>query len=106
MRRAAIVFAAAHRYSCPPIDLLSSRAASPEGATPIMEAAPKPGMLRPLRSAQLYGYLIERDGLLFHPGGNRPLCGFYTARLMLNARWLKKVGSRYELTPEALQQLR
>jgi len=25
---------------------------------------------------------------------------------MLKARWLKKVGSRYELTPEALQQLR
>ncbi|RZN10369.1 hypothetical protein CWO91_13475 [Bradyrhizobium genosp. SA-3] len=71
-----------------------------------MGAAPTPGMLRRLRHAQLYGYLIERDGLLFHPGGDRPLCGFYTARRMLKARWLKKVGTRYELTPEALQQLR
>ncbi|RXG98569.1 hypothetical protein EAS62_06340 [Bradyrhizobium zhanjiangense] len=56
-------------------------------------------------SSTLYGYLLERDGQL-QPGGNRPLCGFYTARRMLKARWLEKVGSRYALTPEALRRLR
>lgn len=32
--------------------------------------APTPGMQNPLRQARLYGYLIEREGALFHPGGS------------------------------------
>ncbi|WP_245266682.1 hypothetical protein [Bradyrhizobium sp. WSM1743] len=63
-------------------------------------------MQKPLRHAQLYGYPIERDGDLFHPGGVQPSCGPAMAKRMVEAGLLVKIGSRYELTPEALRQLR
>jgi len=67
--------------------------------------APAPGMQNPLRQAQLYGYLIERDGALFHPGGTHALCGPGMTRRMIKAGWLTKTGDRYELTPKALEQM-
>ncbi|WP_456675059.1 hypothetical protein [Bradyrhizobium sp. RDM12] len=66
---------------------------------------PTPGMQNPLRQARLYGYLIEHERALFHPGGNHPLCGAGMARRLIEAGWLVKAGDRYELTPKALRQI-
>jgi hypothetical protein len=63
--------------------------------------APTPGMQNPLRQARLYGYLIEREGALFHPGGGHPLCSAGMTRRMIEAGWLVKAGDHYELTPQA-----
>ncbi len=58
-------------------------------------------MLRTLRQAQLYGYLIARDDSFFHPGGNRPLCGLHDANEMVRSGWLAvRDDGGYELTPE------
>lgn len=67
--------------------------------------APTPGMQKPLRQARLYGYLIEREGALFHPGGSHPLCSAGMTRRMIEAGWLVKAGDRYELTPQAQQRI-
>jgi hypothetical protein len=61
---------------------------------------PSPSMLKTLRQAQLYGYLIARDDALFHPGGNHSLCGLHHARQMVRSGWLMIRNGRYELTPE------
>jgi hypothetical protein len=62
-------------------------------------------MQNPLRQARLYGYLIEREGALFHPGGNHPLCGASMARRMIAAGLLVKAGDRYELTSQAQERI-
>lgn len=46
---------------------------------------PSPAMRRVLRQARLYGYLQARDGRLFHPGGNKPLCRVEMAEEMVRA---------------------
>jgi hypothetical protein len=63
---------------------------------------PSPETLRILRQAHLYGYLQARDGRVFHPGGNRPLCRVKTAEAMALAGWLKKDADRYVITPEGV----
>ncbi|MCK1405122.1 hypothetical protein IVB48_06735 [Bradyrhizobium sp. 76] len=67
--------------------------------------APTPGMQNPLRQARLYGYLIEREGALFHPGGGHPLCSAGMTRRMIEAGWLVKAGDYYELTPQAQEMI-
>lgn len=62
---------------------------------------PTPGMVKPIRHVQLYGYLVERNRKLFHPRGTQPLCGAEMASQMIEAGWLVKTGDRYVLTPEA-----
>jgi hypothetical protein len=57
-------------------------------------------LLRALRQAQLYGYLIARDDGLFHPGGNRALCRLHHARWMVRSGWLVTQDGRYKITPE------
>jgi hypothetical protein len=56
-------------------------------------------MRRVLRQARLYGYLQAREGRLFHPGGNKPLCRVEAAEAMARAGWLKRDADRYEFTP-------
>ena len=56
---------------------------------------PSPEMRRVLRQARLYGHLQSRDGRVFHPGANKPLC-----REMACAAWLKRDGDRYVIRPE------
>jgi hypothetical protein len=60
----------------------------------------QPHMLRALRQAQLYGYLIVRDESLYHPGGSHPLCRLNTAQQMVRSGWLFRRDGKYELTPE------
>jgi hypothetical protein len=57
-------------------------------------------MLRILRQARLYGRLQARDGRVFHPGGNRPLCRVETAEAMALVGWLKRDADRYVITHE------
>jgi hypothetical protein len=58
---------------------------------------PSSHLLRALRQAQLYGYLIARDDGLFYPRGNRALCRLHHARGMVRAGWLVTHGGRYKL---------
>jgi hypothetical protein len=66
---------------------------------------PSPHLLRALRQAQLYGYLIARDDGLFYPGGNRSLCGLHHARMLVRSGWLVSRDGRYEITPEGMLEL-
>lgn len=61
---------------------------------------PSPALRRVLRQARLYGHLQARDGRLFHPGGNKPLCRVEMAEEMVRAGWMKREADRYEITPE------
>ena len=63
-----------------------------------------PGMRKPLRQARLYGYLVEREGKLYHPGGgSNPVCGKSFARRMVDNGWLVGKGDRYEITSEGMK---
>jgi hypothetical protein len=62
-----------------------------------------PGMLKPLRLAQIYGYLVEGKDGLYHPGGSQPACSMGLAQKMVEGGWLVKHGRRYEPTEKALQ---
>src|SRR5215471_13819096 len=61
--------------------------------------------IRALRQAQLYGYLINRTGRLYYPGGSRPVCSVQTAHEMVRAGLLVRRDERYELTQEGLRLL-
>jgi hypothetical protein len=61
--------------------------------------------IRALRQARLYGYLINRTGRLYYPGGSHPVCSEQTAHEMVIAGWLVRRGGRYEITPVGLQVL-
>jgi hypothetical protein len=54
-----------------------------------------------LRQAQLYGYLIDRTGRLYYPGGSQPVCSVQTAQEMLVRR-----DGRYEVSPAGLRVLK
>jgi hypothetical protein len=60
---------------------------------------------RALRQAQLYGYLINRTGRLYYPGGNRPVCSVQTAEEMVRAGLLVQRDGRYEITRDGLRML-
>ena len=60
---------------------------------------------RVLRQAQLYGYLIDRTGRLYYPGGSHPVCSVQTAKEMVRAGWLVQRGDRYEITSAGLRVL-
>jgi len=53
----------------------------------------QPHMLRALRQAQLYGYLIVRDDSLYHPGGSHPLCRLHAAQQMVPAGFFAEMAS-------------
>ena len=59
--------------------------------------------IKALRHAQLYGYLTNRTGRLYYPGGSHPVCSEQTAHEMVRAGWL--VRGRYKITPMGLQVL-
>lgn len=61
---------------------------------------PSPQMLRALRQAQLYGYLLARNDRLYHPGGSHPICSMPTAQEMVRSGWLTFRDGRFEATPE------
>jgi hypothetical protein len=69
-----------------------------------MEKPPR-HLLRALRQAQLYGYLIARDDALFHPGGNHALCRVHHAIHLVRTGWLVRRDGRYEITPEGMRAL-
>jgi len=62
-----------------------------------------PGMLKPLRLARVYGFLVERRDGLYHPGGSQPSCSTELARKMVEGGWLVKHGQRYEPTEQGLK---
>ena len=62
-----------------------------------------PGMLKPLRLARVYGFLVERSDGVYHPGGNQPACSTGMARKMVEGGWLVKHGQRYEPTERGLR---
>jgi hypothetical protein len=61
--------------------------------------------IRALRQARLYGYLINRTGRLYYPGGSHPVCSVRTAQEMVRAGWLVDRDGRYEIAPEGLRVL-
>jgi hypothetical protein len=61
--------------------------------------------IRALRQAQLYGYLIDRTGRLYHPGGGHPVYSVQTAKEMVRAGWLVQRDGRYDITPDGLRVL-
>jgi hypothetical protein len=61
--------------------------------------------IRALLQAKLYGYLINRTGRLYYPGGSHPVCSEQTAHEMVRAGWLVRRVGRYEITPVGLQVL-
>jgi hypothetical protein len=61
--------------------------------------------IRALRQAQLYGYLIDRTGRLYLPGGSHPVCSVQTAKEMVRAGWLVQRDGRYDITPDGLRVL-
>ena len=62
-----------------------------------------PSMLKPLRQARVYGFLIERSDGVYHLGGSRPACSMALARKMVEGDWLVKIGFRYEPTEQGLR---
>jgi hypothetical protein len=58
-----------------------------------------------LREAQLYGYLVARQGMLCHPRSGDALCDSETSRHIVRSGWLKFRSGRYEITPEGLRVL-
>jgi hypothetical protein len=57
--------------------------------------------IRVLRQAQLYGYLINRTGRLYYPGGSHPVCSVQTALEMVRAGWfVVRRDGRFEVTPD------
>jgi hypothetical protein len=62
-----------------------------------------PGMLKPLRLARVYGYLVERRDGLYHPGGSKPACSAELARMMVEGGWMVRYGERYEPTQQGLR---
>jgi hypothetical protein len=62
-----------------------------------------PGLIKPLRQARDYGYLIQHGDSLYHPGGNQPACTMSLARKMVEGGWLKQYGQRYEPTEQGLR---
>lgn len=60
-------------------------------------------MLKPLRLARIYGFLVERGGRVYHPGGCQPICWTTSARKMVEGGWLVKHGERYEPTERGLR---
>ncbi|MGY8685020.1 hypothetical protein Q2941_45850 [Bradyrhizobium sp. UFLA05-153] len=58
------------------------------------------GVQKLLRQALLYGYLHERGGRLYHPGGNLPVCSRALAEQVIKAGFILNNGQRYELTEE------
>ena len=61
------------------------------------------GAQRALCQAHLHGYLVARDGRLYQPGGNDPLCGVQTSKDIVRSGWLRFRSGKYELTPEGLR---
>jgi hypothetical protein len=61
--------------------------------------------IRALRQAQLYGYLIDRTGRLYYPGGSHPVCTVQIAHEMVRDGWLIRRDTRYEITREGLRVL-
>ncbi|MVT53088.1 hypothetical protein GPL17_21690 [Bradyrhizobium yuanmingense] len=62
-----------------------------------------PGMLKPLRLARVYGFLVERGDGVYHPGGGQPVCSLRLAQKMVEGGWLVKHGQRYEPTEQGLK---
>ncbi|MCK1653502.1 hypothetical protein IVA88_18955 [Bradyrhizobium sp. 149] len=62
-----------------------------------------PGMIKPLRLARLYGYLVQRSDGLYHPGGSHPVCSASFAQRMVEGGWFAKYGDRYEPTQQGLR---
>jgi hypothetical protein len=62
-----------------------------------------PGMIKPLRLARVYGYLIQRSDGVYCPGGRQPVCSTSLAQRMVEGGWLKNYGLRYEPTLQGLQ---
>ena len=48
-------------------------------------------MLKPLRQARVYGFLIERGDGVYHLGGSRPACSTALAMKMVEGGWLVKL---------------
>jgi hypothetical protein len=62
------------------------------------------GLRRALRQAQLYGYLVARNGRLFHPGGSHPVCSLQAGRETVRSGWMRiRDGGLYEITPKGLR---
>lgn len=61
-----------------------------------------PGMLKPLRLARVYGFLVEREAGVYPPGGSQPACSLGLAQKMVEGGWLMKHGQRYEPTEQGL----
>ena len=62
-----------------------------------------PGMIKPLRLARVYGYLIQHGDGLYHPGGSQSVCSISLARKMVDHGWLKQLGRRCEPTEQGLR---
>lgn len=61
------------------------------------------GMIKPLRLARAYGYLVQRSDGLCHPGGSHPVCSTSLALRMVEGGWLARYGDRYEPTQQDLR---
>lgn len=62
-----------------------------------------PSMMKPLRQARRYGFLIERAGAVYRFGADEPACSKALAEMMVQGGWLVKYGYRYEPTVRGLQ---
>ncbi|MGY0575752.1 hypothetical protein ACTGJ9_035865 [Bradyrhizobium sp. RDM12] len=61
-----------------------------------------PAMIKPLRLARVYGFLIQRGDSLYQPGGSQPACTMALAR-KIEGGWLEQHGRRYEPTEQGLR---
>jgi hypothetical protein len=57
-----------------------------------------PGMIKPLRLARVYGFLVEIWDGVYRPGGSQPACSTVLARKLVEGGWLAKYTERYEPT--------
>lgn len=87
----------------------SGAASLERSSVPVLEEAMTssilliPGMLKPLRLARVYGFLVQRGGGVHYPGGSQPACSTELARRMVEGGWLVKHGERYEPTEQGLR---
>jgi hypothetical protein len=60
----------------------------------------KPGALRALRQAHLYGYLEQREGRFYYPGSTNIVCSRMVMAPLLNLGLIEIRGRRCEITAE------
>jgi hypothetical protein len=65
-----------------------------------MLSAPTPAMRKAIQDAEHWGDFTERDGNIYRPGSDEPVCRKAIVKALVERGWLKPWRSRYQITRE------